>query len=282
MNSDYYGLPIGDSGGLPIGYYEVLIQDAVDECVQVVGLYEQAKNRALNSGEEQEVVSLMQSISSSVSLLPPNFMAKYADNRWESVIQWSTTGTAFPNGYNPVQFADNMLNIMPILFELLRHIQATSEPYHRIVSDFDILLKNRETERKDIFGKIYIHLAMTFGLVALATGIVAGSQEWNIHALDGIALALQAVPLLLGFRLLVKNYDRTGFYLKSIDDFTTATHFHDMRIEVQITNIEQIEEEIFYLLRRYNKAKWAFWIAWSILVAVFTTTKILVETGTWS
>lgn len=282
MNSDYYGFPIGDSGGLPIGYYEVLIQGAVDECVQVVGLYEQAKDRALHSDEEQEVVSLMQSISSSVSLLPPNFMDEYADDRWKSVIHWSESGAAFPNGYNPAQFAENMLYVMPILLELLRHIEATSEPYHRIVSDFDILLENRETERKDIFGRIYIHLAMTFGLAALATGIVAGSQEWNIHALDGIALAIQAVPLLLGFRLLVRNYDRTGFYLRDIDDFTTATHFHDMRMKVQITNIGQIEEENFYLLRRYNKAKWAFWIAWGILVAVFATTKILVETGTWS
>ena len=282
MNSDYGEFPIGASGGLPIGYYEVLIQGAVDECVQVVGLYEQAKDRALNSDEEQEVANLMQSISSSLSLLPPNFMAEYADDHWESVTQWSESGAAFPNGYNPAQFAENILDIMPILLELLRHIEAASEPYHRIVSDFDILLENRETERKDIFGRIYIHLAMTFGLAALATGIVAGSQEWNIHVLDGIALAIQAVPLLWGFRLLIGNYDRTGFYFENIDDFTTATHFHDMRMKVQMANIEQIEEENIYLLRRYNKAKWAFWIAWGILVAVFTTTKILVETGTWS
>lgn len=282
MNSNYGGLPTGDSGGLPMGYYEVLIQGAVDECVQVVGLYEQAKNHALSSDEAQEVGRLMQSISSSLSLLPPNFMDEYADGRWESVIQWSEAGTAFPNGYNTAQFAENMLDIMPILFELLRHIEATSEPYHRIVSDFDILLNNRETERKDIFGKIYIHLAMTFGLVALATGIVAGSQEWSIHVLDGIALAIQAVPLLWGFRLLVRNYDRTGFYFENIDDFTTATHFHDMRMQVQMANIEYAEEEKFDLLRRYNKAKWAFWIAWGILTTVFATTKILVETGTWS
>lgn len=282
MNSDYGGFPIGASGGLPIGYYEVLIQGTVDECVQVVGLYEKSQNHALNSVEEQEVMSLMQSISSSVSLLPPNFMAEYADGHWESVIQWSESEPAFPNGYNPAQFAENILDIMPILHELLRHIEATSEPYHRIVSDFDILLDNRETERKDIFGRIYIHLAMTFGLVALATGIVAGSQEWNIHALDGIALAIQAVPLLLGFRLLIENYDRTVFYFEDIDDFTTATHFHDMRMQVQIANLEDAEEEKNDLLRRYNKAKWVFWIAWGILTTVFTTTKILVETGTWS
>lgn len=274
MNIDY--------GGLPIGYYEVLIQGAVDECVQVVELYEQSKNLALNSAEEQEVERLMQSISSSVSLLPPNFMAEYADEHWEAVIQWSSSGAPFPNGYNPVKFAENMMDIMPIFIELLRHIEAASEPYHRIVSDFDIMLDNRETDRKDIFGRIYIHLAMTFGLAALATGIVAGSQEWNIHFLDGIALAIQAVPLLWGFRLLVRNYDRTGFYFGNIDDFTTATHFHDMRMQVQVANIEQVEEEKNYLLRRYNKAKWAFWIAWGILATVFATTKILVETGTWS
>lgn len=282
MNSAYGGFPIGASGGLPIGYYEILIQGTVDECVQVVGLYEKLQNNALNSAEEQEVGRLMQSISSSVSLLPPNFMAEYADDHWESVIQWNATGAAFPNGYNPVQFADNMLDIMPIFFELLRHIEAASEPYRRIVSDFDILLENRETERKDIFGKIYIHLAMTFGLIALATGIVAGSQEWNIHLLDGIALAIQTVPLLWGFRLLIGNYDRTGFYFENIDDFTTATHFHDMRMQVQIANLEDAEEEKNELSRRYNKAKWVFWIAWGILTTVFATTKILVETGIWS